>query len=144
MAGRQPIPVYQYTAEGKYMTEWACMADVRRHYYNKQEGKKPFFQDAKGGYTAKYNELPDGTYRTKSRIGREGLLKLLKWDKGICCKDCAEEKKVVEIYNLKGKKVANFRNPYVASQLLQISAGNIDRRCQNKYTHGDLIFKYKV
>ena len=143
MAGRQPIKVYQYTKEGKYMTEWSSMADVRRKYYNKQQGKQPFFPDAKGTYTAIYHELPDGTYLAKTRIGRDALMRAVRLDKSIFCKDCAEERKIVEIYNLKGRKVANFRNPYVASQLLQISAGNIDRRCQNKYTHGDLIFKYK-
>ncbi len=143
MAGRAPIKVYQYDANGKFMKEWACTNDVRRAYYPNVNGKMPFFPDGRGTYNAEYHELPDGSYVSKYRIGRERLLKLVKRDRSRFCKDCAEERNVVEVYNLNGTKVANFRNPYVASLLLQLASGQIDRRCQNEFTHGDLIFKYK-
>lgn len=153
MAGRAPIKVYQYDANGKYMKEWACTNDVRRAYYPDDKGRRPLFEESRAPYKGKpypkkeYHNLPDGTFVSKYRIGRDRIIQLERIANSPYCYQDNSKSKVVEVYNMEGKKIANFRNATLASMLTGIDVATINSQCNQgkgkKYTKSGLLFKYK-
>ena len=136
MAGRSKTPVYQYDAEGKYLQTFETRNAVFQKYYDGKKGD--LFPNGV------YKPLPDGTYVTKERIGRDGLLKAIAIENDPLC----DEKKDVPIafYNRTGKKIAVFSSLHVAAQLTgkdyNLLRRNITR--SQKYIRNDVLIKEEL
>lgn len=149
MSGRAKQPTYQYSAEGKFLKKWECQADVRAYYFKGDVGKRPFyFNNKTQKYDANYQKLPDGTYISNYRIGRNNLLKQLRVDNCKFCKHNIRERGI-EVFNLLNEKVAEFSSLKTANLLTGIDEAIIYSRCKNKPgvrfkpNFDNLIFKFK-
>lgn len=149
MSGRAKQPTYQYSAEGKFLKKWESQADVRAYYFKSDTSKRPFYYNSKEGkYNAQYQQLPDGTYISNYKIGRDNLLKQLRVDNCIFCKHDVREK-VIEVFNLLNEKVAEFSSLKVANLLTGVDEATLHSRCKNqpgvrfKPNSDNLIYKFK-
>ena len=144
MAGKQKVKLYQYSDKGIYLQEFESLTQVRKVYYN--DTKYPMFVN-EGNKTRHivrdYHKLPDNTYIAKYKIGRDKLLKLLKIDSAPYTR-VDPRSKIVEVYNLLGKKIANFASITIASGMSNIDQTTLQHRCERKSEGRDgLIYKYK-
>lgn len=145
MAGRPEKPAYQYTAEGKFVKKWNNHSEMRKHYFSDEVGKRPFYYNNRTGkYDGSYSCLPDGTYISHYRIGRDKLMEQVKIDKCTFCRHNSKEK-ALEVFNLIGEKMAEFSSVKVAHLMTGIDETTLLHRCQHEFKHNsdNLIYKYK-
>lgn len=149
MAGRAKIPIYQYTDDGKFLKKWDCINDVRKHYFPDDIGVRPMFGQEYMGVSP----LPDDTWIAKSRVGKEGLRKILyrrssPFVDGHGKRGTGEVgSRGIVVTNLDNQVMATFQNPYIMSKLTGISTGSIysglksgnHNRVGLKYTYQDGI-----
>ena len=127
MSGRPKIPIFQYADDGTFLKKWACINDVRKHYFPNDVGVRPMFGQEYGGITP----LPDDTWIAKSRIGREGLRRILYRRSSPFVDNHGRAEtgdvgsKEILVLNLDDDIVATFNSPYVMSKLTGISTGSI-------------------
>jgi len=142
MAGRAKIKVTQYSSKGKYLRTYESQQEIRDLYYN--SNKLPLTFQRKGKEYKQFHLLPDGTYVCAGRGGREALLKQIKLSSAPYLEEYRNSK-VVELYNLLDKKIANFRSLSVASGLTGIDISTLYSRCdkESKFPKDGLIFKFK-
>lgn len=144
MAGREKVKLYQYSNKGMYLQEYESMTEVRKKYY--EDTQYPMFvkESNKTRHIVRdYHKLPDNTYIAKYKIGRDKLLKLLKIDNAPYTR-VDPRSKIVEVYNLLGKKIANFASITIASGISNIDQVTLQHRCERKSEGRDgLIYKYK-
>jgi len=137
-SGREKTKMYQYNSNGKYLRSYESQSEVRQKYFSKDIGKRPLLLE---GY--RYGLLPDNTYISNYRIGRD---KLLKQEKIRNCPFCHKDKRSrkFSVYNLIGEKIAEFSSQLVATKLLNIPQTTISYRLNhNSFSSNDnLIFKY--
>ena len=136
MSGRPKVKVYQYNNIGEYMREYETMSEVFNKYF---DGKKGDLFHGK-----EYRELPDGTFVSYYRIGREGLRQQRRIDENKYCFDQATHKPF-SIYNLKGEKISSFKSVYHASLLTGMFHTAINGRLTHRkghHTKDGLIFKW--
>ena len=144
MAGRKPIKCYEYDPDGKYLREFESYQHVRNTYFPEDTGKRPLFKSKKD-----YLKLSNGNFIANYRIGQSNLKKL---ERIRTCKYCSTNKNInntaVEVFNLKGEKIAEFKNFYIASLMTGIDKTVLWSRLNSKSTitpnRDNLEFKYKT
>lgn len=151
MSGKPKQKAYHYDNDGKFIKEYSCMEEIRKEYYSSDKGKRPLFvTNAKipnGTYkviTKDYLKLPDNTFATKERIGREGIRKI---NKRINNPFINNENKYFDILNLDNEVIASFNNIKVAAVLLNKSVSNIHSRLKKQGiidSSDGLTFKYRI
>jgi len=145
MPGRPKIALYHYTAEGKRLGEFECIADVRRKYYGERKGKLPIEFNEYDLHT-----LPDNTIVSTKKVGREYIKKAIKFAN---CPYCSTNKKryqrPVYVYNLKGELIAKYKNQYIAYLMSGVKQQLIYDRLRKgsihfkKTSNNNLIFTYE-
>lgn len=142
-AGHEKIKLYHYDNNGKFLKEFESISDLRKKYFNKELGKRPLCR-SKRWELFNYDVLPDNTYYSNYRIGREKLLKLERVVNSPYCFNQATDKIEVEMYNLLNEKIALFKNIHIASLVTKLSKTTIYHSCNEgkNMPKGDLYFKY--
>lgn len=115
-AGRAPIKVYEYTMEGKYVGQYDCINDYRNKYYPEDTGKRPLFVNRVENID--YDLSPNNTIVFKQRVYRDHIKFYLKIINSLYCNFNKTDTRKVELYNLKGEVLAEFKNLNVAKHLL--------------------------
>lgn len=147
MAGREKIKCFEYSEKGKFLREYKSIADVRNSFFINDNGKKPLLTKENS-----YFKTPKNTFIANYRIGREKLLKLERISNCPFCNYSEHVKdRSFEVFNLNGEKIAEFKNAYIASKMLNISQKTIWARLnystskvKNKPNKDNLEFKYKT
>jgi hypothetical protein len=116
MSGRPPIKVYQYDENGKYIQSYNCTNDARSKYYG--NAAYPMFRDQRSD---KLHKLPDNTYLCRTRLGRDNVkFEVARMHNDFSLFGLKELNEPMQILNLDGVVIAEFRNVYLASKLLNI------------------------
>lgn len=141
--GREKIKLYHYDNNGKFIKEFDCISDLRKEYFYQDEGKRPLFNNKKWKLFS-YDVLPDNTYYSNYRIGRERLLKLERIANSLYCVNNCTDNTPVKMYNLLHEEVATFKNCYIASLATNINQSSIYHDCNNGkgMPKSEVYFKY--
>lgn len=117
MSGKPAIELYHYdTKENgyRYLGKFISQVEVFKMYYDGKKGR--LFNS-----NPEYRELPDGTYVTKERAGRNILPNLIRkytdplnWKK--------DGDKVIELFNDLGEKIGELANHRVLEALTNCSS----------------------
>jgi hypothetical protein len=141
-AGLEKIKLYHYDNDGKFLREFESQRELINVYYPNIKGKKPLFRTKRSQYG--YDILPDNTFYSNYRVGRN---KLLQYEKIINSPfvgfEPTNNKKVI-VYDILGEEIAKFKNAYICSKILNIAYGTVFRDCENGKSKKlkDLTFKY--
>lgn len=151
MSGRPKIKVYEYTVEGDYLKTWDCIDDARKTHYPKEIGKRPLFIKDIEGY--KFHLTKSNTILLLERPGREMIQNLYRIYRSKLCNfsKSKDSDKAVQMFNLKGELIAEFKNLQVAREILNSkyshhTAYNHLKGRKGKGTFSlcvDYYFKYK-
>lgn len=106
MSGRLPKPLFEYTQEGKFVKEHvssAAFARENNHATNIVSVKRK-----------DYFILPNNNIVVKERLGRKGIIKLIRTIESpfIRINKPKVEEFTIECYNLKDELIATFRSEY--------------------------------
>jgi|GEM_PF-6041379 hypothetical protein len=144
MAGREKIKCYQYDSNGKYLGKYNSVSELRRKYFNKHKGKTPLF------ISKNYHVLPDNTVATLERLGRDEVKRIFKIHHNPLLKKYNTKYNAtpIEIYDILGNKIAEFKNKSCAEELLKFSKSQIYgylQKAGNNFPNNDLgiSIKYK-
>ena len=147
MAGRPMIKCFEYNSNLEYVREYESVQSVRDVYFPNDIGNRPLFHKQKDYFKSK-----DGNFIANYRIGREALRKA---ERVRNCKFCKTngniKEKEVEVFNLLGIKVAEFKSAHIASLMTGISQKTVWARLNystSKFNvtpnRDNLEFKYKL
>lgn len=146
MAGRIPIQCFEYNLKGKFIREYTSIQEVREKYFPNDIGKRPLFSPGKEDYFIS----PNNTIIANYRIGRNKIRKLERIRKCPYCKNYKNtDDSPIEVFNLKGEKIAEFKNAYILSLMTGISQRtiwdrlNVQSLKNNKPNSDNLEYKYK-
>lgn len=141
MGGRLKQKQYQYSKEGKFLREFESLSEVVG-YYNLKKGL--FYQNED-----KVKRMDDNTWICQNRIGREAIVKLEKiYNCPYCTSDWSTQKPI-EIYNLLGKKLAEFNSFATFEKMTGIPRttalcrANSGNKTLPKTKENTLVIKYK-
>jgi len=148
MSGRPKQKCYQYDSSGKFIKVYDSNAEVLGKYFSHIKGKRPLFisYTKEKIYRKDYIVLPDNTFLTKARIGREGIRDI---KKRIGNPFLKPSNTVIDVYNLDNELVASFNGLNIASNLCNIPKGTIYSQLTksvNKAAESNssgLLFKYR-
>ena len=115
MAGRKKIECFEYSMEGKYLTKYNSIAEVRKKYFPLDKGKRPLF------YKCDVLKTKENTFIANYRIGRDNLLKHLAIDNSNFCNNSSSLDAPIEIYSLKKEKIGEIKNVYILSELMKLN-----------------------
>lgn len=155
MAGRTPIPVYTYALDGKYQGKFDNMSQFRKVFYPDDLFKRPLFKHRE--LDIYYEYIPEAqTIAFKERVYRDTVKRIVRIIESDFCKDMDSKYtgKPVEVYNLKGEKIAEFKTPRLALKLMpHLSGGLIHGQLRttlkehlkspDSHNESGLFFKYK-
>lgn len=142
-AGHEKVKLYHYDNNGKFIKEFNCVSDLRKEYFFKDTGKRPLFNNKKWKLF-NYDVLPDNTYYSNYRIGREKLLKLEKIANSLYCVNNCTDNIPVKMYNLLNEEIATFKNAYIASLATNVAQSTVYYDCNKGkgMPKGEFYFKY--
>ena len=134
--------IYQYDTNGKFLKTYESKSELLKSY---SMTKGNLF----GG--KEYRRLPDNTYVTFKRIGRDRIVNLVRIDNCPYCHKSDPRSRTVEVYNLRNEKIAEFDSISTCAKMTGFNHSIILRQCNNpKTSHfrktaptGNLIFKFK-
>jgi hypothetical protein len=143
MAGRAKIKLYEYSTDGEFMAEYESKQAVFNKFF--QGKKRPLLN-----YGEEYMITPDGTILTEVRFGREAVLRIMRMRKSVYIpKRTLTDNNPVDVYNLKGEKIATFNSTYTAAVMTGIPRSSIESSLKaaptvrKQFTKSlELIFKY--
>lgn len=147
MSGRAPHKMYEYDFEGNYLQSYANIQQARKKYYADDIGQRPIFVNKELGED--YHITFNSTILLKNRIGRENIVFLLRRVQSEYSYLSEWENKPVEVYNIRGEKLAEFPNALTASRLMPHISYDLIRkhlrspRRARYHKSLDLTFKYK-
>ena len=138
--GREKKPIYQYSEDGKFLQEYESITQLREKY---KITKGNMF--GQGEYERNYRKLPDGTYISTERLGRDGVKKIVRIDSCEFCTTKYKTSKIVEVYNLLGEKLAEFNSLATLCKMTNKPQATLFHRGKNqsKTTADNLIYKFK-
>lgn len=141
--GKEKQPQYQYdTKENdyKYLRKFDSLSEVFK-VFGKTKGN--FYEGRE------YRVMENGTIVSNYRIGRDKLRKLERIRNCKLCTKNEPNSKEIEVFNLRGEKVAEFKSLTHAELISGVSSTTIYSQCKNKsntcWTRGDinLLFRFK-
>ena len=135
MAGKPKLKIYQYSSEYKYLRAFETQSEVFDKYYEGKKGRLFTNPD--------FRELPDGTFVSPYRIGRDRLRQLVIIDNDPLCQINAKDKSVAFI-NRKNKTIATFSSIRVAEQLTGIDYSTIQSELKSIYHGGNGLLVREV
>lgn len=140
MAGREKQKQYQYSKEGKFLKEYESLAKVLEKY-NKSKGN---FYGEKS-----YRLMEDETIICQNRPGREAIKRIYRIENCPFCNTLNKNSKIIEVYNLLGRKIAEFESLELVCKMTGVDQSTVFSRATkgNKTltkNGNDLIYKYKV
>lgn len=143
-SGREKQKLYHYDKNGNFIKVFDSHQDLRKEYFQYIENKRPLFNN-KRWKIFKYDKLPDETFYSNYRIGRDNLLKNERIFNSKLCVNNSKDEKVVEMYNLENVKIAEFKSSYIASIVTGIDLATIQRAVLQgkKKPKNDFYFKLK-
>ncbi len=146
MAGRPKVKCYEYNPDGMYLQEYESIAEVRDKYFPEDKGIRPLFKTG----TKDYFKLDNGNFIANYKIGKENLRRLERVRNCVYCNNNGNIKdKQIEVFNLKGEKIAEFKNVYIASRICNIPHSTLSQRLnpknnkRNKVNKDNLEFRFK-
>jgi len=141
--GQEKIKLYHYDSNGKFIKEFDCMSDLRKEYFSQDIGKRPLCR-SKRWQLFNYDILPDNTYYSNYRIGRDKLLKLERVVNSSYCVNNTTDNTIVKMYNLLNEEVATFKNIHIASLATKIPQSTIYYSCNEGkgMPKEEIYFKY--
>lgn len=144
MGGKKPIKVYEYAFNGEYIKSYDNINEFRRLNYPDDKGKRPLFNYK--FREIKYHMLEDSIAFIK-RPGREAIRLVIAIHNSQYCKQ-TEYDNPIEVFNLKGEKIAEFKNQRLLNKLLpQFNDSIINRQLKSTrkqcLNNMGLYFKYK-
>lgn len=146
-AGRAPIKVYEYTLEGKFVQTYDCINDYRNKYYAEDAGKRPLFVNTVERID--YDLSPNDTIAFKQRVYRDHIKFYLKIINSMYCNFNKTDTRKVQLYNLKGEVLTEFKNLNVTKHLLShlISPGTMASQVNQtgplSKNSSELVVRYK-
>jgi len=151
MSGRPNQKVHIYSLDCAYIISFDCINDFRKHYWPEDIGKRPLFLKKENG--CEYEIIDEAEIiALKCRPGREAIRLILAIDSSEYCKaqDQDDDYKPIEVYNLRGDLIAEFKTQRLAGLLCSVPLVRISQQLtrkpsiKNKQVYpGGLIFKYK-
>ena len=146
MAGKPKIKCYEYDSNYKYLGEYESVQEVRNKYFSNDLGKRKLFESGKDDYY----KLDNGNFIANYRVGGYNLSKLERIKDCVYCSTNKNiENKEIEVFNLKGEKIAEFKNVYIASRICNIPHSTLSQRLnpknnkRNKVNKDNLDFRFK-
>lgn len=147
MGGRKSIEVVMYDFTGKFIRTFESMNEFRRTYFSDDVGNRPLFVREAGNH--KYELLDEGIAFTE-RVGRDKALYVLDIINSPYCKKSDLGETPVEVINLEGDVVAEFRSlrlltkmmPHIKQSTISYSLNNTKNH--NKRGGCGLKFRYKT
>ena len=138
--GKEKKSIYQYSEDGKFLQQYESQTEVLNKY--KMTKGNLFGQ---GKYAKNYRKLNDNTYISPERLGRDKIRLIVRIDNCPFCNIQYKNSKKVEVYNLLGEKIAEFKNPTVLEKLTgKDTTTTLHRATRHSETTKDnLIYKYK-
>lgn len=138
---RAKIKQYQYSSidDGcKYLRTYESITEIHKEYY---DGRKyPLYQ-----LNDFYHELPNGTYISDFRIGRDRLIKEIRRTNDPTCYKRSDDK-VIKIYNSMGEFVGYVKNKRIAEAFINTKLGTLNNRLhigkKGTMNFGNLNFIY--
>lgn len=149
MGGKKELPVFHYESEDKgfkYLGKFASRAEVFKMYFDGKYGR--LFEE---GWD--YKRLPDGSYVTRDKVGKEGLRHLIRITEDPTIYKRRDDK-LIEITNHIGEVVGTVSNIRVLESIvnsdmstirasIRASAKEYSRRYKLYSSWGNLIYKFK-
>lgn len=115
-SGKSAITIYEYDLEGVYIRRYSSIAELRKKYYPDDNGNRPLFiKNIKGvDYEIFYN-----TICFKQRVFRDDVVYYVKMiNSKLCNLRNPKDDRPVEMFNIKGEKIAEFINSSAAFALV--------------------------
>jgi hypothetical protein len=127
MSGRtkQKVYQYEYNTYGKFIKSYDSISEVRRIYFFKDSGKRPLLAN-----NTSYKILSDNTIISKERIGREGVVNIIKRENNKYI-NLGNLIKPVKVYNLDNKLIAEFISPTLTSKIMNIPLPTLYHKLNN-------------
>ena len=151
MAGREKIKVYEYNRKGVLLNSWSCIAEARKFHYPKDKNNRPIFIKKVEGYDL--HITPKDTVLLLERPGRELIKTLYKIATSKLCNLnlTKNTNKTVQMFNLKGELIAEFKDLAIARVLLskEYSAQTAynqlfnNKQISTMHLEKDFYFKFK-
>lgn len=144
-AGLEKIKLYHYDANGNFLKTYNSCAELREEHFPVEPGKRPLFNN-KRWELFKYDILPDNSFYSDFRIGRDRLFKNERIFNSKLCVNNSTDNIPVEAYNLQHEKIGEFKSVYIAHLLTKINQATINRSAKNGKGKGfdEIYFKYKL
>lgn len=151
MSGRPKRQVFVYATDGSYIQKFESENDFRRAYYPDDVGKRPIFAWNELGYDYHLN-LSYEIMAFRERPGREKVKLILAIHQSEFCKDTDYDETPVQVFNLKGELIAEFRSQRILKKFAPNKYTTAHQRLSStgfnnvyKVTNppGGLFFRYK-
>ena len=139
--------VFVYATDGSYVQTFPSGEEFRNNYYPEDIGKRPLFQWEELGFEYHINFSRE-IIAFRNRPGREKTKLILAIHNSEYCRKMDEGETPVQVFNLKGELIAEFKSQRILTKLTGANPGYIsDNLNKNKYvkkiTKNGLFFKYK-
>jgi hypothetical protein len=151
MSGKPKQQVFVYTFDGKYLERFSSESEFRQTYYPTDIGKRPIFCWKELEFIYHINFSRE-IIAFKERPGRDKIKLILAIHNSEYCKDSDYNNIPVQVFNLKGELIAEFRSQRLLSKFMPSRQSSINNALtQSRHTgkykvanpEGGLFFKYK-
>jgi hypothetical protein len=143
--GKNPIRLFHYDENFKFIKKYESCNEFRKEYFPNDIGTRPLFPKGSKRTKYKYQKLPDGTYISTYRIGREKIIHLERIINSPFCFTKSTNSKMIGIYNLLDEEIAVVKDIHVASLLTGKLTSSIYQSLnnENRTQCHEIYFKYK-
>jgi hypothetical protein len=143
--GKNPIRLFHYDENFKFIKKYESCNEFRKEYFPNDIGTRPLFPKGSKRTKYKYQKLPDGTYISTYRIGREKIIHLERIINSPFCFTKSTNSKMIGIYNLLDEEIAVVKDIHIASLLTGKLTSSIylSLNNENRIQCHEIYFKYK-
>ena len=145
MSGREPIKIFEYDRDGKYIRTFQNMTLCRDFHFSDIDGKIPILRFKRVGI--EYGLTKDGNYLVKERLGKQRIKYLRRLHESEYCTDLITRRyRIIQVFNLEGVLLIEARNLNVLVKLTNIPQGTISKQLSRGVQgipKGEFLIKYK-
>lgn len=149
MSERPSIKVHMYNGKGAYIQSFESIAEFRKEYFPNDIGKRPILVYKEFDIEYYYNKEFDYIIMS-SRPGREKIKQIIAvHNSEFCKKQDNNDQKPVQVLNLRGEVIAEFKSQRLLSKLVpNMTTVGYGRALNSKakranITRSELFFQYK-